>query len=228
MSKTSKASRARRATVPAKSNSQVPKARKAPTSEKPVSQAAEFRRKSIVAAAVKCFARSGFEGASIAAIAAEAGITVPTVYNYFGSKMALFGAIIEGIVADQPRLFEVYLPKGMSFRQRLELLQAHQFGWAEERREAFVFLMRLGSVPSDVQESTTQAHVERLSAWITEHSEGEELKVDIETMARIWEAIGSLYFKRWVEAGGEQGALVSKASEVVSVVMDGVVGEPDS
>lgn len=48
----------------------------------------------ILDAALRVFSRVGFAGASMEAIAAEAGITKPTLYNYFTGKEALFVAMM--------------------------------------------------------------------------------------------------------------------------------------
>lgn len=50
----------------------------------------------IVAAARAVFLECGYPAASMDAIAARAGVSKQTVYNHFGSKDELFGAIIRG------------------------------------------------------------------------------------------------------------------------------------
>src|SRR5688572_18054134 len=61
-------------------------------------QAAGTRRK-IVAAAQRLFLEHGYAGTTMAAIAREAGVVVETVYRSFGSKVALFGAVVEAALA---------------------------------------------------------------------------------------------------------------------------------
>ena len=61
-------------------------------------QAAGTRRK-IVAAARPLFLKRGYAGTTMAAIARDAGVVVETVYRSFGSKVALFGAVIEAALA---------------------------------------------------------------------------------------------------------------------------------
>lgn len=46
-------------------------------------------------AAWQVFLRHGFTDTSVDAIAAEAGVSKQTIYNHFGDKHALFGAVIE-------------------------------------------------------------------------------------------------------------------------------------
>ena len=50
----------------------------------------QIRREAILAAAAEEFSECGYEGASIAAIAARIGGSKPTIYRYFPSKEELF------------------------------------------------------------------------------------------------------------------------------------------
>ncbi len=62
-------------------------------------QAAETRRR-IVAAARELFAARGFAGATVAGIAEQAGVSVPTVYAVFGSKGAIMRALLTRLEDD--------------------------------------------------------------------------------------------------------------------------------
>ena len=49
----------------------------------------------LIAAARRCFARAGYRGASVKAIAAEAGVRSPSILHYhFASKEALFLEVV--------------------------------------------------------------------------------------------------------------------------------------
>lgn len=49
----------------------------------------------ILAAATRLFLEQGYGSTSLEAVAAEAGVTKPTVYSHFGSKQGLLAAITE-------------------------------------------------------------------------------------------------------------------------------------
>lgn len=53
-----------------------------------------IKEQRILQAALKIFSESGYSGASMDAVAAEAGLTKPTLYQYFASKDALFAAMM--------------------------------------------------------------------------------------------------------------------------------------
>jgi AcrR family transcriptional regulator len=68
----------------------------------------EEKRAEILAAAERCFARSGFHGATIAQICDEAGISPGHLYHYFASKEAIIGAIASaGLEYAKARFAEV-------------------------------------------------------------------------------------------------------------------------
>ncbi len=50
-------------------------------------------------AALEVFARDGYEGATMAAMGREAGVSTGNIYRYFGSKEALFEAVIPDALA---------------------------------------------------------------------------------------------------------------------------------
>jgi AcrR family transcriptional regulator len=55
----------------------------------------EEKRRDILSAAERCFVRDGLQGASIASICAEAGISPGHLYHYFSSKDSIISAMIE-------------------------------------------------------------------------------------------------------------------------------------
>jgi AcrR family transcriptional regulator len=58
---------------------------------------AEATRAALLIAARRAFADSGFSGADVGAIAAEARVTTGAIYHHFGSKKGLFQAVAEAI-----------------------------------------------------------------------------------------------------------------------------------
>jgi AcrR family transcriptional regulator len=56
-------------------------------------QARAARREQIIAAGLACFARAGYHAATMADVAAQAGVSKGTPYLYFDSKEALFLAL---------------------------------------------------------------------------------------------------------------------------------------
>jgi AcrR family transcriptional regulator len=63
---------------------------------------AEQRRESIVRAAVEVFTAAGYRAGKVSDVAALVGVSEPVVFQNFGSKAALFAAVLER-VADEAR-----------------------------------------------------------------------------------------------------------------------------
>ena len=64
------------------------------------------RRKAILGAALTVFSEAGYSGATMDAVAALAGLSKPTLYQYFKSKEALFSAMMLGKRDEMLDVFE--------------------------------------------------------------------------------------------------------------------------
>ncbi len=110
-----------------------PRSKPTPRTKKDV--VVEFRRKMIFEAAAKAFARSGYEGTSVDAIAAEAGIGKGTIYLYFASKAEIYLSAImhefNKLHADTVRRFEAI----SSCREKIELYIRVRVDYVESHRD---------------------------------------------------------------------------------------------
>jgi AcrR family transcriptional regulator len=89
-----------------------PDNRSAPEQDEPQLSRAERRDQQvqrILEAAKICFVRSGFQGASMQQICAEAGMSPGALYRYFRSKEAIIEAICEADRAEDAKLFAMIL-----------------------------------------------------------------------------------------------------------------------
>lgn len=73
--------------------------REAPGHRPTKAQRDEVRRAQIVEAARQCVVRQGFHAASMATLAATAGMSVGQIYRYFPNKEAIVHAIVAELVA---------------------------------------------------------------------------------------------------------------------------------
>src|SRR5215472_11676575 len=53
------------------------------------------RRETILRAAAEVFAQAGYRAAKVSEVAARVGVTEPVIFQNFGSKAALFAAVLE-------------------------------------------------------------------------------------------------------------------------------------
>jgi AcrR family transcriptional regulator len=89
-------------------------------------QRGEETRARVLEAAIELFAASGFEGASTRTIAERAGVNLPAIQYYFGSKEGLYRAVVEQFskemqagVAPIAERIRLALASGQPSRRRL-------------------------------------------------------------------------------------------------------------
>src|SRR6185295_14367587 len=89
------------------------------------------RRALIETAAGRLFGERGYEATTLDEIAAAAGVTKPILYRHFGSKAALYLALLERHRQDLPS----FVPPGMagSLEDNLGLILENWFGYVAER-----------------------------------------------------------------------------------------------
>jgi TetR/AcrR family transcriptional regulator, transcriptional repressor of aconitase len=68
------------------------------------------RREQILEGARRCFAEHGYEGATVAKLEAEIGLSRGAIFNYFSSKEDLF---VELSMRDSKRMSEVWINEGL-------------------------------------------------------------------------------------------------------------------
>ena len=89
-------------------------------------QKMQDRRDSILAAARQAFARSGFEGTSIADIARAAGVSDGLVYRYFANKRDLLNAVLTEFYERTMRDLDAIALRSEPFEKRFhDLIHRH-------------------------------------------------------------------------------------------------------
>src|SRR4051794_5262023 len=58
------------------------------------------RRESILAAAVEVFSAAGYRAGKVSDVAALVGVSEPVIFQNFGSKAALFAAVVDRVAGD--------------------------------------------------------------------------------------------------------------------------------
>jgi AcrR family transcriptional regulator len=108
------------------------------------------RRRQILSAALRCFAREGFHRTTMQDIFREAELSPGAVYSYFSGKDELVRAIVEelmGFVAASATLFSEPLPEGRLRRpgealaELLDGFRRMELGTVDERARIFPHLV---------------------------------------------------------------------------------------
>jgi AcrR family transcriptional regulator len=133
---------------------------------------AQARRELILAVAARLFAERGYDGASIDAIAAAAGVTAPVVYDHFASKRDLYRTLLEVHTA---ALVEATTQpvEGGTVEELLRTNVEAFFAFVEERPDAWRILFRdpspdpeVAAVQRAVQAQATRRIAEAIVAPI--------------------------------------------------------------
>lgn len=96
-----------------------------------------FRNRLILEAAEHVFAARGFEGASVEEIAGKAEVAIATLYKLFGSKEAVFGALVEHRQDQFLVEVESFAAASTDPRVQLERLVEAIFRYFDEHQQAF-------------------------------------------------------------------------------------------
>ena len=130
------------------------------------------REQQMLDAAVEVFSRNGFHDTSMDAIAAEAQISKPMLYLYYGSKEELFTACIqrEGV-----RFVEAMTPAGdptLSPREQVGIALRAFLGYVDEHRQSWNVLYRqaIGQQAFASQVNTSRERLIELVAKLIEAS----------------------------------------------------------
>jgi AcrR family transcriptional regulator len=101
------------------------------------------KKQLIIEAAIKVFARDGFEKGKIADIAKEAGIGKGTVYEYFRSKNDIFKVIEESVFSDFSIVFEELNSSTLSPTKKLSNLLGQGIDMFMEMGDVLLIIMEL-------------------------------------------------------------------------------------
>ncbi|MFC9624916.1 TetR family transcriptional regulator [Streptomyces sp. NPDC056930] len=154
--------------------------------------AAEGRRRELLEAADRVVLRDG-PGASMNAIAAEAGITKPILYRHFGDKGGLYRALAKRHTDALLIALRAALDAPAERRRRVESTLDTYLAAIEARPQVYRFLMHPSddSAPSTEQGFDVGRHSAPLLRRLGEElalviAERVDLGPDSEAMARIW------------------------------------------
>lgn len=132
----------------------------------------EDTRRRILEAALDLFAAHGYEGASTRQIAEGAGVNLPAIQYYFGSKEGLYRAIIEDIVADTERHMSAVAPRVRAVLDTPDAPRGELTELLCEMLATFVTLVTSGTQVESRQRIFARAEVEETPGLDRLHENG--------------------------------------------------------
>ncbi len=120
------------------------KGARAPTLRKAIKRATRAAyQEAILEAAERVFVRDGYHETKMADVAAETGVSVGTLYNYFESKELVFASIIERGQTEMDALLDEAARTEDPLERVRDVVKAG-YGFLEERGALFTVFMQIG------------------------------------------------------------------------------------
>ena len=157
------------------------------TRHRPTQSRGEDTRRRILETALEVFAVEGYEGASTRQLAERAGVNLPAIQYYFGSKEGLFRAVIDSIVERTERHMA---PLAVEVRAALADLTTPGDALLEllcRMMEAFVSLVTGGPHVEAKRQLFARSEIEDTPGLEQLHASGKDqvVKPCIELVARL-------------------------------------------
>ena len=153
------------------------------------------QRKRILDAAMVCFGRDGFHGASMQKICAEAGMSPGALYRYFPSKESIIAAIVEGERSERLAMFDM-ITKAPSVLGALAaclgaLLSGRNMATARLGPEIMAEAIRNEDLRSTMAACEAETSVLLAEALATAVKQGEiDPALDLETICIVIQLLG--------------------------------------
>lgn len=177
---------------------------------------AEATRAAILAAAKIHFARSGYEGAYLRDIAADAGADAALINRYFGGKDGLFAAALKDSI--RPDAISQWERK--TFGRDIAKMMANHAHQDNERMHAFQFLLRAATSPTTaplLNEAVQNRFMAPIRAWIG----GEQAEARARIVASVF--IG-LLVERLIRdeplTNNERDAFIERTGELLQSLVE--------
>jgi AcrR family transcriptional regulator len=190
---------------------------------------AEARRREILEAAARVFARRGFHAATIAEVAAEAGAAVGSIYLYFNTKEDLYFSLVDDKVEELLSFLQAELARAPTALGKLRRLVVAELEFFDRNGEFLRIYLSTRSGPEctlkdDFRDSVSPgyaAYIEMVTAIIKRGIDGGELRAapPADLAHALVGMVNSLVFRR--VAGDTLEPLGPKADWLVELFWRG-------
>ncbi len=188
------------------------------------------RRRKIMKAAEKVFAKRGFQGATIQEIALEAELSVGTIYNFFSGKDALYSVILISHLDEMREKVLQHITPIINVKERLKAMLFFQSELIEKNRNFFIIFFRdqsrLPWTPAKDPDKEVSMRYERFLNTLQDiFEEGIEKGIfkplPPEDLAEAWGGLCHAFFFKWLTEKSKW-PLKSKVMTIYEIFMNGV------
>lgn len=125
----------------------------------------EAQRERFAEAAIRLIARDGFEGTTMRAVAAEAGLSYGSLFHYFESKDQLLAQAVRHLTAQQTQRVNAFASRRSGLQALRQLLYDDALVDASTRDEAVVWLAFL--YRAALEQPFAAMYGELIEGWLT-------------------------------------------------------------
>ena len=144
----------------------------------------EAQRERFAEAAIRLIARDGFEGTTMRAVAAEAGLSYGSLFHYFESKDQLLAQAVRHLTAQQTRRVNAFASRRRGLQALRQLLYDDALVDASTRDEAVVWLAFL--YRAALEQPFAAMYGELIEGWLNRIRQMlEEARADGELSAEL-------------------------------------------
>jgi len=177
------------------------------------------REEQIVHFAVGEFATSGYAGASVAAIAARAGISKPLIYQYFGSKEGLFlaclhsvaGALLDRLEAAERNVDDSVASRIYALQAVFEALEPQRDAWRLLYDPSMPTTGEIAAAAADYRDRTRAIAASGSSRFL--RARGSRSRLDASALSAVWMGIVDSAVVWWLDHPGESAADMTRRCE---------------
>ena len=154
---------------------------------------AEQRRESILQAAIEVFAASGYRAGKVSDVAARIGVSEPVVFQNFGSKSALFAAVLDRVAGEMSEEFHTLVHEhhgsaAQMLAQLLDPVHLQRMHAPGARGALFADAATLTAEPdlSEHAKRAVRAVAGHLADVIREGQAAGDVRPDVDPAAAAW------------------------------------------
>lgn len=173
------------------------------------------REEQIVHYAVDDFAAHGYAGASVASIAARAGISKPLIYQYFGSKDGLYlaclhtvaGGLLERLEAAEQNVDDTVLSRVYALQAVFEALEPQPMAWKLLYDPSMPAAGEIAAAAADYRARTMAIAASGSARFL--RARGIRSRTDASALTAIWMGIVDSSVTWWLDNPGESAAAMT-------------------
>lgn len=184
------------------------------------------REEQIVRLAIDEFAASGYAGASVAAIAARAGISKPLIYQYFGSKDGLYlaslhavaGAMVDRLETAERDVDDSVASRIYALRAVFESLEPQRSAWSLMHDPTMPTAGEIAAAAADYRARMTAIVASGSARFL--RARGLRSRLDASALTAVWMGIVDSAVAWWLEHPSESAAdMTARCERLIAAVL---------